>query len=41
MPQLSIVIVTFNSSAEIAGCLQSLAVGPPNMTHEIIVVDNA
>jgi GT2 family glycosyltransferase len=38
--RLSIVIVTFNSRDDIDRCLQSLAVAPPSIAHEIIVVDN-
>jgi GT2 family glycosyltransferase len=41
MPRLSIVIVTYNSRAEIEGCLRSLAHHPPVIDHEIVVVDNA
>ncbi len=41
MPQLSIVIVTFNSTADITRCLESLTTAPPRTTYEIIVVDNA
>lgn len=41
MPQLSIVIVTFNSTADVARCLDSLTRTPPRAPHEIIVVDNA
>ena len=40
-PRLSIVIVTFNSRADIDACLTSLAAHPPAVTHEIVVVDNA
>jgi GT2 family glycosyltransferase len=41
MPRLSIVIVTYNSRADIEGCLQSLTAAPPRIDHEIVVVDNA
>jgi GT2 family glycosyltransferase len=40
-PRLSIVIVTYNSRADLDGCLQSLAAAPSGVDHEIIVVDNA
>jgi GT2 family glycosyltransferase len=40
-PRLAIIIVTYNSSHEIEGCLSSLATHPPSATHEVIVVDNA
>ena len=41
MPRLSIVIVAFNSRLQLEGCLQSLAAHPPNVGHEIVVVDSA
>ena len=41
MPRLSIVIVSYNSRADLEGCLQSLTSGPPRIDHEIVVVDNA
>ena len=37
---LSIVIVTFNSAAQIGACLDSIASTVPLLEHEIIVVDN-
>jgi N-acetylglucosaminyl-diphospho-decaprenol L-rhamnosyltransferase len=37
--QLSVVIVTFNSAADISGCIESLQTTA--IPHEIIVVDNA
>ena len=40
MPRLSIIIVTFNSRAEIDACLRSLTAGM-QIDREIIVVDNA
>lgn len=40
MARVAIVIVTHNSAAEIAGCLDALASLPPGET-EIVVVDNA
>ncbi|MDQ3069283.1 MAG: glycosyltransferase family 2 protein [Acidobacteriota bacterium] len=40
-PDLSIVIVTFNSSREIAACLASLPPALDGMASEVIVVDNA
>jgi hypothetical protein len=39
--RLSIVIVTYNSRAEIDTCLASLARHPPAVDHEVLVVDNA
>jgi N-acetylglucosaminyl-diphospho-decaprenol L-rhamnosyltransferase len=41
MPRLSIIIVTYNSSADIDACLGSLVQHPPSTDHEIVVVDNA
>src|SRR5579863_6368108 len=40
MPRVAIVIVTWNSAAEIGGCLDALATLPPGEA-EIVVVDNA
>lgn len=40
-PRLSIVIVSFNTRADLERCLDSLASAPPSVTHEIVVVDNA
>jgi GT2 family glycosyltransferase len=41
LPRLSIVIVTYNSLAQIDACLGSLVTTPPAIDHEIVVVDNA
>jgi N-acetylglucosaminyl-diphospho-decaprenol L-rhamnosyltransferase len=41
MPRVSIVIVSYNSQADLEGCLQSLTSAPPRTDHEIVVVDNA
>ena len=41
MPRLSIVIVSFNSKADLEGCLRSLTDPPARTDHEIVVVDNA
>jgi N-acetylglucosaminyl-diphospho-decaprenol L-rhamnosyltransferase len=41
MPRLSIVIVTYNSIADINACLDSLMRHPPSTDHEIVIVDNA
>jgi N-acetylglucosaminyl-diphospho-decaprenol L-rhamnosyltransferase len=41
MPELSIIIVSFNTRADLEGCLASLHQPPPTTPHEIIVVDNA
>ena len=41
MPRLSIVIVTYNSTGHIDGCLRSLVEDPPSLDREIVVVDNA
>jgi GT2 family glycosyltransferase len=40
-PELSIVIVTFNTREVLERCLESLTAAPPRIAHEIIVVDNA
>jgi GT2 family glycosyltransferase len=41
MPDLSIIIVSFNTRADLEGCLASLHQPSPATPHEIIVVDNA
>jgi N-acetylglucosaminyl-diphospho-decaprenol L-rhamnosyltransferase len=41
MPRLSIVIVTYNSRADVEACLHSLTRDRPRIDHEIVVVDNA
>ncbi|HNV04090.1 MAG TPA: glycosyltransferase family 2 protein [Vicinamibacterales bacterium] len=41
MPRVTIVIVTFNTKAEVGACLRSLAIHPPEAPHDVIVVDNA
>lgn len=41
MPRLSIVIVSYNSLADLEGCLRSLTDPPTGIDHEILVVDNA
>jgi GT2 family glycosyltransferase len=40
-PRLSIVIVSFNTRADLERCLASLFAAPPSAPHDIIVVDNA
>jgi GT2 family glycosyltransferase len=40
-PRLSIVIVSFNTRADLERSLESLFSAPPAVTHEILVVDNA
>ena len=40
-PKLSIVIVSFNTRADLERCLESLMGSPPAIPHEIVVVDNA
>jgi N-acetylglucosaminyl-diphospho-decaprenol L-rhamnosyltransferase len=40
-PELSIVIVSFNTREDLERCLASLATAPPAAAHEIVVVDNA
>lgn len=41
MPDLSIIIVSFNARADLERCLESLHAAPPLVAHEILVVDNA
>ncbi|MBP1634363.1 MAG: wbbL 3 [Acidobacteria bacterium] len=38
---LAIVIVSYNAGADLARALSSLAVAPPAVSHEVVVVDNA
>jgi len=40
MTRLTVVIVSFNTQAELQACLASLAAAPPAVPHEIVVVDN-
>ena len=41
MGDVTIIIVSFNTRAELEACLASLAAAPPSAAHRIIVVDNA
>ena len=41
MADLSIIIVSFNTAAELSRCLESLRDHPPAVPHDIVVVDNA
>jgi GT2 family glycosyltransferase len=41
MPDVAIIIVTFDTRAETEACLASIAAAPPSTPHRIIVVDNA
>jgi len=41
MADLSIIIVSFNTAQELAGCLASLRDHAPDVPHDIVVVDNA
>jgi len=41
VPRIAIVIVTFNSAADVGACLESIAAAAPNTSHEVTVVDNA
>ena len=38
---LAIIIVSYNTKADLERCLQSLRQHPPRLSHEIVVVDNA
>ena len=40
MTQVSIVIVSYNTRADLERCLDSLHASPPTATHEFVVVDN-
>jgi GT2 family glycosyltransferase len=40
MPDLSIIIVSFNARADLERCLESLHSPAPSLSHEIVVVDN-
>jgi GT2 family glycosyltransferase len=40
MPDVSIIVVSFNARADLERCLASLHAAPPDATHEILVVDN-
>jgi GT2 family glycosyltransferase len=41
VPKLSIVVVTFNSAADIAGCLAALPAAARHTPYDVVVVDNA
>jgi len=41
MPRLAVVIVTYNSAADIGRCLDSIPAAARTTTHDVIVVDNA
>jgi N-acetylglucosaminyl-diphospho-decaprenol L-rhamnosyltransferase len=41
MPELTVVIVSYNTRDDLCACLRSLHESPPTIDHEIIVVDNA
>ncbi|MEI6666904.1 MAG: glycosyltransferase family 2 protein [Acidobacteriota bacterium] len=41
MPELSIIIVSFNTRPELEACLASIVEHAPRVSHEIVVVDNA
>ena len=40
MTSLSIIIVSYNAVADLERCLESLHAAPPEVSHEIVVVDN-
>jgi GT2 family glycosyltransferase len=40
VPDLSIIIVSFNARADLERCLESLHAAPPKASHEIVVIDN-
>ncbi len=41
MTRLAIVIVSFNARRDLDACLRSLHAAPPDLTHAMVVVDNA
>jgi GT2 family glycosyltransferase len=41
MPQLSIIIVTYNSRRDIDAALRALTLPAPAVSHEILIIDNA
>ncbi len=41
MPELSILIVSYNTAGDLARCLDSLLQAPPVVSHDILVIDNA
>jgi glycosyltransferase involved in cell wall biosynthesis len=41
MPRLVVIVVTFNSAAEIGACLDAVPTAAPTTGHEVVVVDNA
>jgi GT2 family glycosyltransferase len=41
MARLTIVVVTFNSKADVDACFEALPAAAPATTHQVIVVDNA
>jgi GT2 family glycosyltransferase len=41
MPELSIIIVSYNSKAITLDCLRSLSKHPPQVQYEVIILDNA
>ena len=40
MPDLTIIIVSYNARADLERCVASLLAHPPRVSHEIVVVDN-
>src|SRR4051812_22969580 len=41
MNDLSILIVSYNAAADLQRCLDSLLQSPPDVSHDIVVIDNA
>ena len=41
MPRLAIIIVTFNSAADVGTCLESIPAAAAATAHDVVVVDNA
>lgn len=40
MTSLAIIIVSYNTRADLDACLRSLAAAPPRIPHDVVVVDN-
>ncbi|MBK8166507.1 MAG: glycosyltransferase [bacterium] len=40
-PRVAVIIVHYNTSADLGRCLESLAAYPPSAPHRVVIVDNA
>ena len=41
MPDLAILIVSYNAKRDLENCVRSLHEHPPLLAHEVVVIDNA